>query len=151
MYYTKKIMKIYTNNLFCIIALFLLQCLMGCQDEKGEEIVCSDRTAKIIVEYSNASGIYLDYNAHIFIYYGIYSTEIAGYNYISNGILSLNGHEVKPTKSVYLNGQSGTVLILDSSEKITILVESSLSKKNIMIHSYSPGNKEINHTFKFDM
>ena len=109
----------------CPILLLLLFALFcSCHDEDREDIPPTDeRTANFIV--NDGSGIHPDYNAKVYIYYGIYSMDIAGFRYLPDGVLEYRGQEIVPDIALSADGKEDVSLLLNNTEKVTVVVESS--------------------------
>ncbi|MCM0294095.1 hypothetical protein J8K95_05205 [Bacteroides fragilis] len=135
----------------CPILLLLLFALFcSCHDEDREDTPPTDeRTANFIVKYNDGSGIHPDYKAKVYIYYGIYSMDIAGFRYLPDGVLEYRGQEIVPDIELSADGKEDVSLLLNNTEKVTVVVESSFYEGKIGITSYSPGDMPIKGTFIF--
>lgn len=123
----------------CPILLLLLFALFcSCHDEDREDIPPTDeRTANFIVKYNDGSGIHPDYNAKVYIYYGIYSMDIAGFRYLPDGVLEYRGQEIVPDIELSADGKEDVSLLLNNTEKVTVVVESSFYEGKIGSPSFN--------------
>jgi hypothetical protein len=103
----------------------------------------------VVIKYETKDETYIDTNAHVYVYYDIYTTDIAPFQYKANGVLIHNEQEISPNQEMFLNGQEDVTTVLDSTKKITILVESSHFPNKVSADSFSPGNTPIQVTFIF--
>jgi hypothetical protein len=103
----------------CPILLLLLFALFcSCHDEDREDIPPTDeRTANFIVKYNDGSGIHPDYKAKVYIYYGIYSMDIAGFRYLPDGVLEYGGQEIVPDIELSADGKEDVSLLLNNTER----------------------------------
>jgi hypothetical protein len=75
--------------------------------------------------------------------------DIAGFRYLSDGVLEYRGQEIVPDIELSADGKEDVSLLLSNTEKITVVVESSFYEGKIGITSYSPGDMPIKDTFIF--
>ena len=92
---------------------------------------------------------HIDYNAKIFIYYGIYTSDIADFTYSSNGILIFGNQKIIPDIETSIAGKEDVTIAIDCVMKITLIAESSYWQNRRMTQSFSPGNIPIKSTFIF--
>lgn len=85
----------------------------------------------------------------IFMYYDIYTTDITPFQYKADGILIHNEQEINPDLKMFLDNQEAATIILDSTKKVTVLVESSYFPNKVSANSFSSGNMPIKATFIF--
>lgn len=143
-----------SNNKYFYLVLILLSFLCSCQDEKDTEEYRTDkREVNLIVEYEDQSGLYIDHNAEIYIYYGIYSMDLSDFTYSTDGIFIPKNPNIKqnitPDIKTNINGKEDITLLLENTEKITILVESSYHSQKIITDSYSASATPIKATYIF--
>lgn len=134
-------------NLSLITLLIFI--LFGCHDENGDNPVLNERQLKVIVQYKDGVRIHTDANAKVFIYYGVYSMDLAGFNYTSDGVLTGRDKTLYPDIVMNMNGKEDMTLTLDCTKIVTILVESGFFAKKIILESYSPNNDPIKLTCIF--
>lgn len=132
---------------YLTIILILLLFLCGCHEENDD--VINERALNIIVQYEDEFGLHIDYNAKIFIYYGIYTSDIADFTYSSNGILIFGNQKIIPDIETSITGKEDATIAIDCVMKITLIAESSYWLNRRMTQSFSPGNIPIKSTFIF--
>lgn len=139
---------------YSILFLMMLSLLCGCQNESDEEESHTDRReANIVVKYEDRSVLHIDHNAEVYVYYGIYSMDLSDYIYSSDGIFVSKypdkDQRVVPDIRTNINGKDDITLMLENTEKITILVESSRYPQKVITDSYSPNDLPIKATYIF--
>lgn len=134
-----------------IISILLLILFCSCEDSDNKSQT-QGRAIEITVEYKDQDGVHIDYDARIYIYYGIYSTDISNFIYSSNGILTLeNGSQrISPDIKTGMKGQKDLTIVSNCVDKITIIAESSHFQGFLIVQSDPPGNMPIKHSFIFN-
>lgn len=134
-----------------IISILLLTLFCGCDDSDSKSPT-QGRAIEITVEYKDQDGVHIDHDARIYIYYGIYSTDISNFIYSSNGTLTLeNGNQrISPDIETKMKGQKYLTIISNCVGKITIIAESSHFQGLLIVQSEPPGNMPIKHSFIFN-
>ena len=79
----------------------------------------------------------------------IYIPPITPFQYKADGILIHNEQEISPNLKMFLDNQEAATIILDSTKKVTVLVESSYFPNKVSANSFSSGNMPIKATFIF--
>ena len=64
----------------------------------------------VVVKYETKDGIFIDTNAHIFVYYDIYTTDITPFQYKADGILIHNEQEINPDLKMFLDNQEAATI-----------------------------------------
>ena len=134
----------------CISAILLLFSFLcySCHNEDNNNIT-DQRSVNIIVQYKNQEGLHIDYGAKIFIYYGIYSMDIAGFTYSPNGILVYGNKEITPNIRTIVQKEN-TLLEISNKEKVTIITESFYHKGRTTADSFSPNDMPIKMNLTFE-
>ncbi|MBV3636145.1 MULTISPECIES: hypothetical protein [Bacteroides] len=136
-------------NKYSIIVLLLIPLLYSCHNNEEENGILNERMLDVVVKYETKDGIFIDTNAHIYVYYDIYTTDITPFQYKADGILIHNEQEISPNLKMFLDNQEAATIILDSTKKVTVLVESSYFPNKVSANSFSSGNMPIKATFIF--
>lgn len=103
----------------------------------------------IVVKYEINNEVHTDTHAHIYIYYDIYTTDIAPFHYKSDGILIYKEQTIKPDLVLYMDGKEEITTFVDSSRKLTVLAESSRYPYKVSAYSFSSNNNLIKIAFLF--
>lgn len=129
----------------CVIYMLLLA-LCSCHNDDNNII---ERMVVITIKYEDEFGLHGDSNACVYVYYGIYSTDIANFVYSSGGNLVKNNQLISPNIVVMPDSQGNITLKLASTSKITIIAESSYYINERIVQSYSPGYIPITDSYIF--
>lgn len=135
-------------NKLSIIVLLLLSFCACHNNEDDSDVTNHERAVTISVKYKDQNGVHIDGDARIYIYYGIYSADLANYNYSSEGVFTFREQKIVPDIKIQAKGEENISTVLESTKKITILVESSFLDRKAL-ESYSPGSMPIKSTFIF--
>lgn len=130
-----------------ILLLFFLLCY-SCHDGNNNNIT-DQRPVNIIVQYKTQEGLHIDYGAKIFIYYGIYSMDIAGFTYSPNGVLVYENKEIIPNIKTIVQ-EENTLIEVSNKEKVTIITESFYYKGRTTADSFSPDEMPIKMNLTFE-
>lgn len=127
-------MKKTTFYFISILIPFLIACDKEVEQEQ-EEVISK---VKIEVVYEQEDFDYKpDQGAKIFVYYGIETIAIHGYNYEGDGVLTKKGSPTIKADQGYIADQYGIAFIQPRllKEPITWIVESNHKKGDFMISS----------------
>lgn len=95
-----------------------------------------------------------DRGADVFIYWGIYSLEIADYEFNDNdgSFFDDDNHIIKPDITTKLNEEGKCILSFpEVNEKMTFLIRSNLIKDGFVITSSTNSRKEISFINTFNI
>mgnify|MGYP000014189997 FL=1 len=129
---------------YLIFLLFLLLC--GCHSDDNN---VSERIFTVSIEYEDGFVLYIDDYARLYVYYDIYSTDIADYTYSLDGTLMNKDQLITPDMMIASDKQGNIALKLESTRKITIIAESSYYTDKRIIQSYSPDYSPIADIYIF--
>lgn len=135
------------HHISIIILLFLLFCY-SCHNDNNSNIA-NQKLVNIIVQYKDQEGLHIDYGAKIFIYYGIYSMDIAEFTYSPNGVLVYGNKEIIPDIKTIVQKEN-TLLEISNKEKVTIITESFYYKGRTTADSFSPDDTPIKINLTFE-
>lgn len=130
-----------------ILLLFSLLCYSCHHDDDSN--ITDQRSVNIIVQYKTQEGLHIDYGAKIFIYYGIYSMDIAGFTYSPNGVLVYENKEIIPNIKTIVQ-EENTLIEVSNKEKVTIITESFYYKGRTTADSFSPDEMPIKMNLTFE-
>ncbi|MDR0864120.1 MAG: hypothetical protein LBO74_04200 [Candidatus Symbiothrix sp.] len=123
-----------------LISLFVFLAFIGCdnnvEEPEQEEAVIKIHAFYTAVETGNNK--YPDYGSKVFIYYDIYSMDIAGYSYEDEGRFIHRGDTILPQQKSTIDIDGNAILFPTYTDrKITIVVESYHYPGRLATASYS--------------
>lgn len=130
-----------------VLFLIVLNLLCSCHNDNDK--LSDERLVGIVVKYEDQTELHIDKNAKIYVYYGVYSTDIADFTFFQDGTLVLKENKIVPDVKTAFEGEERIELTLKSTEKITIIAESSYFSNKLIVQSYSPSGSPIKDIYIF--
>lgn len=134
--------------------LFFLTTTLSCSDDNNDNDTTHITNITIQALYTTSDSPNVnkpDINDKVFIYYDVYSENLAGYNYYREGVFKKREEIIMPEES-YTANEDGIVTFTPKydDKKITIVVESNYYQNRIAISSYNLTGLDINQTTIFN-
>lgn len=121
---------------FSLLAMMLF---ISCGKEEDSDIKEDKYYINIESYYKDGSNqdLKADANADVFIYYGILTIDIIGFDVDNEGILTKEGKKISPDQISKI-GQNGkcTIIPHKPNEKVTIIIKSNFYINRISHYSY---------------
>lgn len=125
---------------------YLMIIVLLCSCDSKNDIVIEEEEFYVKIEsyykLESDNKLYADTGTDVFVYYGIYTSDIIGYTIDGNGILTVKGEEIKPDKHLKVKSDGKCEFPSEKfDDKITILLASNFYKDKITQLSY-PNSKD---------
>ncbi|MBK5720162.1 hypothetical protein JGH11_04680 [Dysgonomonas sp. Marseille-P4677] len=128
------------NTFILSILFFLFSCNNNELEFEKEYVIQIESYYKI----ENNELLFADTNTDIFVYYGIYTSDIAGYIIDKNGILTIGDKNIYPNKHHKISNTGKCEFISEQpNDKITLLIISNNYKDKISQFSYPNTKSDI--------
>lgn len=135
------------NFIVRILCLLILGILAGCSVEEEQLAKEADKTFTVKVFYSTQEqpGILKpDIGANVYIYYDLYTMELAGSDYVAEGKFLKKNSVIIPEQSYSIN--TGGVIYIEplyTDKKISIVIESHFYENRLLTISYEKFDTSI--------
>lgn len=132
------------KNVIKSIAIFIF--FLSCNGNENFPIVHEDYYVKVeaFYKFNNSDELYPDGSSDVFVYYGIQSLDIVGFNIDEKGKLIKDNKEILPNKYIKTSAEGKCMFMSDNlDEHVTIIIVSHQFKELLAINSFYNSRTQI--------